>query len=249
MRSCVNLTMSMILAQVGARLNVDATDILLLNPHSHVLTFAAGRGFRSDALKKTRLRLGESNAGRAALERQVVNIPDLRTAGDGFTHTPLFQSEGFVTYFGAPLIAKGQVKGVLETFHRAPFAADEEWLAFFRLIAGQTAIAIENAVLLSDLQRSNVELLLAYDATIQGWVTALDLRDEETQGHSRRVTEMTEKIGGAMGFGEEDLVHIRLVLLPPRHREAEHPRRRPAEAGQAGRGGMGHHTLTPATGL
>ncbi len=209
----INLTMSMILAQVGARLNVDATDILLLNPHSHVLTFAAGRGFRSDALKKTRLRLGESNAGRAALERQVVNIPDLRTAGDGFTHTPLFQSEGFVTYFGAPLIAKGQVKGVLETFHRAPFAADEEWLAFFRLIAGQTAIAIENAVLLSDLQRSNVELSLAYDATIEGWVTALDLRDEETQGHSRRVTEMTEKIGGAMGFGEEDLVHIRRGAL------------------------------------
>ena len=209
----LDLTMSLILAQVQARLKVDATDILLLNPHSHVLTFAAGRGFRTEALEKTRLRLGEGFAGRSALERQIVNIRDLRTTGDTFTRAALLKGEDFVTYFAAPLIAKGQVKGVLEVFDRAPLDPDEEWLAFLRLLAGQTAIAIDNAILFSDLERSNVDLSLAYDATIEGWVTALDLRDEETQGHSRRVTEMTEKLAGAMGFSEADLVHVRRGAL------------------------------------
>ncbi len=209
----LDLTMSLILAQVQARLKVDATDILLLNPHSHVLTFAAGRGFRTEALEKTRLRLGEGFAGRSALERQIVNVRDLRTTGDTLTRAPLLRGEDFVTYFAAPLIAKGQVKGVLEVFDRAPLDPDEEWLAFLRLLAGQTAIAIDNAILFSDLERSNVDLSLAYDATIEGWVTALDLRDEETQGHSRRVTEMTEKLAGAMGFSEADLVHVRRGAL------------------------------------
>jgi len=41
------------------------------------------------------------------------------------------------------------------------------------------------------MERSNKDLLQAYDATIQGWVHALDLRDKETEGHSRLVTEIT----------------------------------------------------------
>src|SRR5208337_3411504 len=126
-------------------------------------------------------RLGEGFAGRSALERQIVNIRDLRTTGDAFMRAALLKGEDFVTYFAAPLIAKGQVKGVLEVFHRVLLAPDEEWLSFLRLLAGQTAIAIDNAILFSDLERSNVDLSLAYDATIEGWVTALDLRDEETQ--------------------------------------------------------------------
>ena len=209
----IALTMPLILTHVQAQLHVDAADVLLFNPHSHALSFAAGRGFRTEALKKTRLRLGEGNAGRAALERQIVSIPDLRTASDAFSRAPLLKGEDFVTYCAAPLIAKGLVKGVLEIFHRAPFTPDDEWLAFFQSLAGQTALAIDSALLFTDLQRSNVDLSLAYDATIEGWAKALDLRDKETEGHSRRVTEMAEQIAQAMDFSEADLVHVRRGAL------------------------------------
>ena len=47
------------------------------------------------------------------------------------------------------------------------------------------------ASMFQDLQRSNVDLALAYDATIEGWSRALDLRDKETEGHTQRVTELT----------------------------------------------------------
>lgn len=57
--------------------------------------------------------------------------------------------------------------------------------------------------------RSNIELEMSYTATLDGWSRALELRDLETQGHSRRVTELTVDIALAMGFSLENIVHIR----------------------------------------
>jgi len=80
-------------------------------------------------------------------------------------------------------------------------------------LAGQAAIAIDNATLFDDLQRSNVELALAYDTTLEGWSRALDLRDKETEGHTQRVAEMTLKLARAMGFSEDELVQVRRGAL------------------------------------
>ncbi len=53
------------------------------------------------------------------------------------------------------------------------------------------------------------ELALAYDNTLAGWARALELRDEMTEGHTRRVTDLTLRLARAMGLGEEQIVHIR----------------------------------------
>jgi len=121
----------------------------------------------------------------------------------------LLADEEFVSYFGVPLIGKGEVKGVLEIFHRSELNPDPEWLSFLETLGGQTAIAIENASLFKDLQSSNFELAMAYDATIEGWSHALDLRDKDTEGHTLRVTEMAIKIACAMGVEEDQLIHMR----------------------------------------
>ncbi|HLB49265.1 MAG TPA: GAF domain-containing protein [Anaerolineales bacterium] len=209
----LHLTLNVLLDQATAQLRVDATDILLLGPHSQRLEYAAGRGFRTPALQHTRLRLGESYAGRAAVEQRIIHIADLRHRHTDFLRSPLFAQEALVTYYGVPLIAKGQVVGVLEIFHRAPLDPDPEWLDFLAALAVQAAIAIDNAALFERLQRSNAELAVAYDATIEGWSRALDLRDKETEGHTRRVTEMTERLTRAMGMSEEELVHVRRGAL------------------------------------
>ena len=57
------------------------------------------------------------------------------------------------------------------------------------------------------------EVVLAYDQTIEGWSNALDLRDEETEGHSRRVTDRTVTIAAAMGFTSDELVDVRRGAL------------------------------------
>ncbi len=208
----LRVTLSVILDQVTAQLQVDAADVLLLDQASQTLEYAASRGFRSTAITQSRLRLGEGYAGRAALHRRLVTISNLDES-DADLRARMLQEEDFVSYYVAPLIAKGQVKGVLEILHRAPLNPDQGWLEFLHALVGQAAIAIDNATLFDDLQRSNTELLLAYNATIEGWSHALDLRDNETEGHTLRVTEMTMRLARAMGYGESQLVHLRRGAL------------------------------------
>lgn len=205
--------LQVVLTQVQEQLGVDAADVLLLNPETFTLTYAAGRGFRTAALQHTRLRIGESFAGLAALQRRTVNITDFREQAGAFMRSPLLVGEEFTSYFGTPLIAKGQVKGVLEVFNRAALTPNDEWLSFLETLAGQAAIALDNASLFEELQLSNIELTLAYESTIEGWSRALDLRDNETEGHSQRVTELTLRLAGTMGLADSELIHLRRGAL------------------------------------
>ena len=207
----LRLTLAVFLDQVIAQLKVDAADVLLLDPNDQTLTYTAGRGFRSQTFERTRTRVGEGRAGRAALERQLVtaNLQQERAA----TRTGLLAADNFVSYFGVPLIAKGQVLGVLELFHRSVLEAPPEWLEFLYALAGQAAIALDNTALFNRLQQSNIDLQLAYDATIEGWSRALDLRDRETEGHSQRVTRLSEQLAVTMGMPDKALVHLRRGAL------------------------------------
>jgi putative nucleotidyltransferase with HDIG domain len=205
----LNLLLSMLLDRVIALMHVDAATVLLLNPKTNLLEFSAGKGFHSNILQYTRLKLGEGGAGRVALEREMLHIPDLRKDRMEFDRSPLFVQENFVTYWGVPLMAKGRVLGVLEMFHRAPLKPDKDLQNFLVMVAGQAAIAIDSAMMFSELQRSNVELSLAYDATIEGLSRALDLRDKETKEHTFRVTDITVKLATRLGVKQSDLIHVR----------------------------------------
>ena len=204
----LNLALSVVLSQVTAQLNVDAADILLLNSQN-ILEFTTGIGFRTEALSHTRLQMGEGYAGMAALKQQVVSVPDLQRGKTGLLKSPKFLTEGFRSYYGVPLIAKGRVRGVLEIFHRSLLVPDADWLEFMETLARQAAVAVENAVLLKELQRTNFELTLAYNTTIEGWSRALDLRDRDTEGHTQRVTDMAVKLARRLGLSEIEIVHIR----------------------------------------
>ena len=53
----------------------------------------------------------------------------------------------------------------------------------------------------------------AYDITLEGWARALELRDQETIGHTRRVTELTDRLARKMGIPDSDLIHVRRGAL------------------------------------
>jgi len=207
----LSVILDVLLTQGVTQLNVDAASILLLDPHTHMLEYAASKGFRTKEIKSARLHLGEGLPGKIALERKVLHIPNLGQTDD-FIRKYLLD-EGFVSYQAAPLIAKGQLQGVLETFNRKPISVGEEQTGFLETLATQAAIAIDNSQLFSDLQRSNFELEIAYDATIEGWSRALELRDQETEGHTLRVTDMTLRLAQELGVRGADLIHIRRGAL------------------------------------
>jgi PAS domain S-box-containing protein len=112
-----------------------------------------------------------------------------------------------------PIKAKESTIGVISIESELPRAFSESDERLASTLAAQAGIAIENAQLFASLKRSNVDIGLAYDATIEGWSRALDLRDKETEGHSRRVTDMTLTLAQTMGIGEEELVHVRRGAL------------------------------------
>ena len=205
----LNLLLSMLLDQMTSLMQVDAVSILLLNPKTNILEFAAGKGFRSSSLRYTRLKLGEGSGGRVAAERKMFNVPDLRENRMEFDRSPLFLNEEFIAYYGVPLIAKGRVLGVLEMFHRSELQRDADWLDFLVMISGQAAIAIDSGLMFKEVQRSNLELNLAYDATIEGLARALDMRDRKTVEHARRVTDTAVSLAVRLGVGGVDLVQLR----------------------------------------
>lgn len=116
----------------------------------------------------------------------------------------------------APLKLKNDLIGVIYVDNRAHAGIFRDSdLALIDAFANQAAVAIHNARLFEDLKRSNfqleaanLELEIAYEATLNGWVRALDLRDKETEGHTQRVTVLTERLARVMGVEGIDLVHV-----------------------------------------
>jgi len=209
----VAVTMTILLDQVTLQLGVHAADVLLFNPLTQMLEYAAGRGFTTGTIQNTRLRLGQGFAGQAALDRQIVFIPNLEKDHDAQIRAQFLIGEQFVCFTAIPLVSKGQIKGVLELFYRTPMSPDPEWLDFFQSLGANAAIAIDNAEMFDTLQRTNLDLTLAYDATIDGWSRALELRDQETEGHTRRVADLTVRLAQSIGIPNSDLLHVRRGAL------------------------------------
>jgi putative nucleotidyltransferase with HDIG domain len=67
--------------------------------------------------------------------------------------------------------------------------------------------------MVSNLHRSKMDLVTAYDTTLEGWAKVLELRDIEIEGHSHRVTDLTLRLARAMGIDGDDLDHFRRGAL------------------------------------
>jgi len=209
----LQITMEVLISQLIDTLGVDAARVLLYKPHTQTLEYVSASGFQTESLKHTSLRLGEGLAGKAALERTLVHIPDLTAQPTSLQKSPLFNQEKFTTYLANPLIAKGELVGVLEVFNRSQLDPDPEWINFLDALARLAAIAIDRLNLFNDLEKSNVELVGAYDATIEGWARAIELRDGDTEGHSRRVVKLSLNLAQKMGVTGEALIHVRRGAL------------------------------------
>ena len=205
--------LEVLLEQITVQLKVDAADILRFNPATQTLDFAASRGFHTDAFRHTRLQLGESFAGMAGSQRRMIFVEDIRQQPGELERASQLSAENFFSYIGIPLVAKGELKGVLEILNRSPLQPDQEWSDFLEALAGQSAIAMDNASMFAELQHTNLELGMAYDTTLEGWAHALELRDMETEGHSRRVTDLTVELSALMGIKNDQLVHARRGAL------------------------------------
>lgn len=209
----LRITLNVLLDHIIAHLGADAAAVLLFDLDSQYLKYSAGRGFRTRLIETAEVSLTDNFAGRCVVERRMIQVSDVTQVIKNLSFHRLWLREGFTHYICVPLLVKGEVKGVLELYRRSAFPLNEEWFEFLETLAGQTAISIDNAQLFDNIQRVNMELAIAYEATIEGWSRALDLRDTETEGHTRRVAEMTLSLAQEAGIHGEELQHIRRGAL------------------------------------
>ena len=206
-------TLDMLVDQLVGELEVDAADILYFHPTLKTLKLIAQTGFRQNILQRTDLEIGEGYAGEAAQSRSTVHIPDLTQEETEFTQSLAFAAEQFVSYFGLPLLAKGKLVGVMEIFHRSPLDPDRQKLELFEMVAGLAAIAIDHQNLQKDLERSRTEIIKGFDAIIEGWAQALELRGIESAGHARRAVDLTLRLAEELGLSGDTLVELRRGTL------------------------------------
>lgn len=209
--------LDLLLEEIHERLPVLAARIFIYDPVEQALNFAGGSLPNTVLVKRDGLEDGPT--GRVARERRALLIPDLRNTPGLNPYLASNYSENsravepLLGYYGVPLIAKGQVKGVLEIYYNGRVGEEPDVKNFMDTLAGQAATAIDNAELLDHLRRTNAELVGAYDSTIEGWSHAMDLRDKETEGHTQRVTGLALELAREMGLYGEDLVHMRRGAL------------------------------------
>jgi putative nucleotidyltransferase with HDIG domain len=110
----------------------------------------------------------------------------------------------------APLKLKDEIIGVIFVDSRVYSGLFEQSdLEMLSAFADQAAVAIDSARMFDELQRANFELKEAYDATLNGWALTLELRDKETEGHTQRVTAITERLARKLGIKGDKLEHVR----------------------------------------
>ncbi len=111
----------------------------------------------------------------------------------------LLYEHGVDTVFLFPLRAKDSLSGVFALFYPCREAGDleVEEVEVVRAIAAQASMAIENAGLYEDIERS-------YFSTVRALAKAIEVKDPYTHGHSERVTEYALLIADAMRLDERE---------------------------------------------
>jgi PAS domain S-box-containing protein len=167
-------TLEIFLKNLVEQLEVDAANVLLYHPETDKLECASRLGFRTDALLFTSLSLGDGYAGKVARDRQAITLPDLKNEPGNFTVSPDLIQEGFTFYYCTPLIAHGEVQGVIELFHRSPKEPDEEWVNFLEMLATHAAIAIVNTSMYSQQAEHSAALEIAVENATEELHQSLD---------------------------------------------------------------------------
>jgi HD-GYP domain-containing protein (c-di-GMP phosphodiesterase class II) len=143
-----------------------------------------------------------------------VYIPDAAKANNSPAEEAIRIARQLKTILHIPLIVEGSGIGALIVGTTTRYHAfNEHSLALSRTLSYQIALAVANAKLYKAVQMANADLIHAYDVTLQGWSYALEMRDQDTQGHTRRVMDSTVSLARKMGFTEPALTNLRRGAL------------------------------------
>jgi len=208
-----NAAVLKILRIIRETLHADSICLYIQNADGS-LTSKDYDGFLSDLIRDATIPPGQKNVGLAAEERRIIAADDLATNPDYVPHfRDLIEREKFVTQYCIPVILANEARAVLELFFRAPFKPDETWLAFGQAAAYQIGIALQMQNIIEELDKTYRDLQRANESIIEGLSSALEFRDEETEGHTLRVTALFMSFASRFIQDENELKKLRIGSL------------------------------------
>jgi HD-GYP domain-containing protein (c-di-GMP phosphodiesterase class II) len=209
----LRMALEIVLADVITCLHVDIAAVYLFNPDNLMLSIAAITGNRAEESKHVTFCLDEGFSGNDARISLSIALPDcckmellpeLRDAA---------VVEQLQSLYLTPLVAKGDLAGMLSTGFRTRFNADQEWIGFFEALAAETMLAVEGARSFEELQDATIDLKLACEQTNDHHSKAMDLQVDDIEGHTLRVTVMTLKVAASAGMSVAEMAHVRRGCL------------------------------------
>ena len=144
------------------------------------------------------------------------HTPDRVSQGIGFISLPIFLSLLLLPAKTTLVIALINYAGLIVFIQRYAVSMENIILPLISSISF-SVIAVIIAFILEkdrqDLVDINKKLQTAYEATLEGWAKALELKDQETERHSQKVVNYTLEIARKLGLNEEEISHIRRGAL------------------------------------
>jgi putative nucleotidyltransferase with HDIG domain len=198
----INVLIPLVLTEINRAIQAEAESLWLLDADTGLLACRFATGPEAEAIKRVTVPLGKGVVGVSVERQEAIILPDAQQDPRFFRGAD--QQTGFVTtsLLCVPLVRHGRAIGAIEAVNKLDghlFSDDD--LDLLRNIADSAALAIENARLFTELAAS-------YDRTLDALAAALDLRDRETEGHSRRVVEYTARLARQLGLAEADIQEI-----------------------------------------
>jgi putative nucleotidyltransferase with HDIG domain len=204
----LDLVLNNVIDEVIVLLEAERGCVMLIDEKGE-LNFWVARGIDQQTIEEPDFQISRSIVERVKNEGGAVLTVDAQK-DDRFSHQHSITALKLRSIVCVPLRSKDKLIGIIYVDNRmvsGVFKQDD--LELLTSIASSAAIAIENAGLFKDLQISKNALEIAYDSTLEGWAKALELRDQVTEGHTRRVTDQTVRLAKAMGINGDALNHIR----------------------------------------
>jgi putative nucleotidyltransferase with HDIG domain len=192
---------------VNEAIQAEGQSIWLLDDGGLTTTCRFAQGAGAESVINLTVPVDRSIVGNTITSQEPLLIPDAQQ--DPRFNRRADSKTGLVTrtLMSVPMVREGKSIGAIQAINkRGGRLFNEDDRSLFTAIASSAALAIENA-------RLYAELAASYDLTLDALTAALDLRDRETEGHSRRVVEFTVRLAKQIGLTEEELVDIRRGAL------------------------------------
>jgi HD-GYP domain-containing protein (c-di-GMP phosphodiesterase class II) len=187
-----------VLALLASVVKADAITALRYNLSLQRFSLLTTHGLNAQATAKLKLYFESSSGDRMLEVRQPIWVEDLLAARSEARPVSQLTEEGFRSYLALPLIGHNDFLGIVEIVWRQPPEIQALDTAFLGRVTEQISLAMERSSIVRDLRHSNEGLASAYNAMVEGLSRALELRDIETEGHTRRVSVLMMRFGEHM---------------------------------------------------